>query len=85
MFFEVEKDLLLEGLSKTVPITEKRTSLPILSHILMEVSESELTLTATDLEVGLRITCASDVKESVPWLFRQRSSTRSSGSCPRAR
>jgi len=63
MFLEIEKDLLLEGLSKTVPIAEKRSTLPILSHILMEAVDSKLILTATDLEVGLQMIYTCDVKE----------------------
>lgn len=55
MFFEIDRELLLEGLSKTSPIAEKRSTLPILSHILMEARESALVLTATDLEVGLQM------------------------------
>lgn len=64
MLFQIDRDSLLEGLSKTVPITEKRTPLPILSHVLMNASESDLTLIATDLEVGLKIICDSTVQES---------------------
>ncbi|MEI8181649.1 MAG: DNA polymerase III subunit beta [Desulfomonile sp.] len=56
MFFEIERDLFYEGLSKTVPIAEKRSPLPILSHILISVVNNTLTLTTTDLEVGLRMT-----------------------------
>ena len=63
MLFQIERDSLLEGLSKTVPITEKRTPLPILSHVLMDATESTLTLVATDLEVGLKIICNSTVQE----------------------
>ncbi len=55
MQFEIEKDSLLEGLLKTVPIAEKRSPLPILSHLLMNASEDTLTLTATDLEVGIEM------------------------------
>lgn len=62
MPFEVERDALLEGFSKTVPIADKKSSLPILSHVLVEASNGKLFLTATDLEVGLRmqIDCAVD-------------------------
>lgn len=63
MLFEIERDSLLDGLSKTVPITEKRSPLPILSHLLMEARGSDLILTATDLEVGLRITYSCTVSE----------------------
>jgi DNA polymerase-3 subunit beta len=64
MLFEIERDSLLDGLSKTVPITEKRSPLPILSHILMEARDAEVILTATDLEVGLRITYGCNVSEA---------------------
>jgi DNA polymerase III subunit beta len=64
MFLEIERDLLTEGLSKTVPIAEKRSTLPILSHILMEADNSKLVLTATDLEVGLQVIYDCNVKES---------------------
>jgi DNA polymerase-3 subunit beta len=63
MLFEIERDPLLEGLSRTVPITEKRSPLPILSHILMEARDGTLILTATDLEVGLRMTYDCSVSE----------------------
>ena len=64
MFFEIERDSLLEGLSKTVPITEKRSTLPILSHILINALNSEkLIITATDLEVGLQMYYTCIVKE----------------------
>jgi len=63
MLFEIERDSFLEGLSKTVPITEKRSPLPILSHLLVEAKASELVLTATDLEVGLRIAYDCTVTE----------------------
>lgn len=55
MQFEMDKDTLVEGLSKLVPITEKRSPLPILSHALLELDDTKITLTATDLEVGLRM------------------------------
>ncbi|MBI4963542.1 MAG: DNA polymerase III subunit beta [Desulfomonile tiedjei] len=64
MLFEIERDALVEGLSKTVPITEKRSPLPILSQILMDSNNAELVLTATDLEVGLQMRYNCDVKEA---------------------
>lgn len=61
MLFEIEKDTLLDGLSKTVPITEKKSTLPILSHLLLHAEDSRLILTATDLEVGLQMMCDCEV------------------------
>ncbi len=63
MQFEMNKDSLVEGLSKLVSITEKRSPLPILSHALMELDDDGLTLTATDLEVGLRMNYDCSVVE----------------------
>ncbi len=63
MQFEMDKDTLVEGLSKLVPITEKRSPLPILSHVLMELDGSNITLTATDLEVGLKTSFDCNIME----------------------
>lgn len=63
MQFEMDKDTLVEGLSKLVPITEKKSPLPILSHVLMELDGSNITLTATDLEVGLKTSLDCNVVE----------------------
>jgi DNA polymerase-3 subunit beta len=63
MRIEIERDAFFDGLSKTVPITEKKSTLPILSHILMEASGSEMVITATDLEVGLRMRYECEVKD----------------------
>lgn len=63
MQFEISRDSFLDALAKTVPITEKKSTLPILSHILMAAEGSKLVITATDLEVGLQIRYDCDVKE----------------------
>ncbi len=55
MHFKIEQSKLLEALAKTVPIAEKRSPLPILSHVLFNVSDGKLTLSATDLENGIMI------------------------------
>ncbi len=64
MFFEIERDLFVEGLSRAVPITEKRSTLPILSHLLITATDPEkLMITATDLEVGLQMSYNYVLKE----------------------
>ncbi|MCX5872427.1 MAG: DNA polymerase III subunit beta [Deltaproteobacteria bacterium] len=55
MIFEIDRDSLLEGMSKIVSITERRSPLPILTHALMDVRDSMLSITATDLEVGIKV------------------------------
>lgn len=54
MKFIVTKQALLDGLQRIQNITNNRVTLPILSNVLLEVSEKNLSLTATDLEVSIR-------------------------------
>jgi DNA polymerase-3 subunit beta len=46
------------------PVMEKRTSIPILSHILIEAnaSDQKLTVTATDLDITMQSVIEADVK-----------------------
>ena len=54
MKFTVAKETILDELQLLQGIVEKRNTMPILANILMNVSEGEIELTGTDLEVGLR-------------------------------
>ncbi len=54
MKFSVPKETFLEELQLLQGIVEKRNTMPILANILMNVSASEIELTGTDLEVGLK-------------------------------
>ncbi|MBV9392320.1 MAG: DNA polymerase III subunit beta, partial [Verrucomicrobia bacterium] len=54
MKFSVSKDKLLEGLSIVQNVVSTRTTLPILSNVLLQASEGEIRLTTTDLDVGVR-------------------------------
>jgi DNA polymerase-3 subunit beta len=63
MLFEIQRDLFLDGLSKTTPIAEKKSTLPILSHLLMDAREDRLLITATDLSVGLQVSYDCNVSD----------------------
>lgn len=54
MHFKIERDTFLKALQKVQGIVEKRTSMPILSNILLEATGDAIEVTATDLEVGLK-------------------------------
>lgn len=54
MHFTIEKEVLLKGLARIQGIVEKKTTLPVLSNVLLEANDGEICLTATDLEVGMR-------------------------------
>ena len=53
MKFSVSKEKLLEGLQTVQNVVSTRTTLPILSNVLLQASEGELRLTTTDLDVGV--------------------------------
>ena len=48
MKFDVEKSALIEPLQRVVNVLERRQTLPILSHVLIECSESGIVLVGTD-------------------------------------
>ena len=50
----IKKDDLIRGVGQTSAIAEKRSSMPILSHILMEVEDNKMRLTATDMEISFQ-------------------------------
>ena len=50
MDFSIKKEDVVKALNFTLGVVEKRQTLPILSNVLLEVDESSLKLTATDLE-----------------------------------
>ena len=54
MDFEIDKRELLKGLGLMQSVAGRRTTLPILSHILLEWEKDSLCLTGTDLETGIR-------------------------------
>ncbi len=56
MKFTVQKDVLLEALQRTQNVVEKKNTLQILSNVLLETNGQILSVTATDLEVGIKIT-----------------------------
>ncbi len=63
MELTVSKADLVRELGLSQGVVEKRTTIPILSNILLEASGDRLTLTATDLELGIRAECPARVKK----------------------
>lgn len=61
MKFVVSKEKLLEGLQTVQNVVSTRTTLPILSNVLLQAAEGELRLTTTDLDVGVRGTVEAQV------------------------
>ncbi|MDP9055307.1 MAG: DNA polymerase III subunit beta [Acidobacteriota bacterium] len=63
MEFTVSKAELVRELSLSQGVVEKKTTIPILSNLLLEARGDRLYITATDLELGLRTSCAARVKK----------------------
>jgi len=59
----VEREELLRCLYLVQGVVEKRTPLPILTHVLIESSDDGLSLGATDLEIGIRQKCSAVIKK----------------------
>ena len=69
MEFSVSKEDLLQCLYLVQGVVERRSSLPMLSHVLIESDstgedEGVISLGATDLEIGIRQQCQAEVKAS---------------------
>src|SRR6202162_3457733 len=63
MEFSVSKSALLNELSTTQGVVERKTTIPILSNLLVEAKGSHLTITATDLELSVRTSCEAKIKK----------------------
>src|SRR4029450_3391411 len=57
----LDRDAFLKGLQMVQNIVEPRQTLPILANVLLETEEGTVRLTATDLEVGARVSVPARV------------------------
>lgn len=54
MQFSIEKEVFIKALARVQGIVEKKNTIPILANVLIEASDNQIMLTATDLEVGMK-------------------------------
>ena len=54
MKFTCTQENLIRGVSQTAPIAGRNAQLPILQNILLQVQNNTLSLTTTDLEIGVK-------------------------------
>jgi len=64
MEFSVTKSQLLKELNLTQGVVEKKTTIPILSNLLLEATDTSLRISATDLELGVRCGCPAKIKKA---------------------
>ena len=62
MELTVQKNSFLKALSHGQSIVEKRTTIPVLSHVLLSATHAGLTLTSTDLDMALVETVPAQVR-----------------------
>ncbi len=62
MEFTIKRNLLLAELNLVQGVVEKKSTIPILSNILLSVSGEHLDIVATDLDVSICCGCEADVK-----------------------
>ncbi len=62
MEFTVSKSDFLRELAFTQGVVEKKTTIPILANLLIEATDGQILLTATDLELGVQCSCKATVQ-----------------------
>ena len=63
MELTVKKTDLVRELGLGQGVVEKKTTIPVLSNVLLEAAGGELVLTVTDLELGIRGSCPAVIKK----------------------
>ncbi len=64
MEFTVSRSELVRELNLSQGVVEKKTTIPILSNVLIEAEGSRIVLTATDLELGIQCSCPARIKKA---------------------
>jgi DNA polymerase III subunit beta len=62
MDITVKQSRLLRELQHVQGVVERKTTVPILSNILLEAGGNSLVITATDLDVSLKCTCPAEIR-----------------------
>lgn len=63
MQFSVQRRDILAALQTVIGVVEKRQTMPILSNVLIQGNDNQLTITATDLELELITQCPAVIAE----------------------
>lgn len=53
--FEIDQETLLKALHRVQSVVDRKNTIPILSHLLIEAQDDQVIFSATDLEVGVRL------------------------------
>lgn len=61
MHFKISKEFFQKGLSFVQTITSKKTTMPILNHVLIDAANDRIMLRATDLELGVELQYPAEI------------------------
>ena len=64
MHFSVSKSALLKELNLVQGVVERKNTIPILSHLLLESVAGGISIKGTDLDVSLTTQCEAEVKQT---------------------
>ena len=59
----MERSVLLKGLQRMQGVVERRSTMPVLGHILLETEGDQLSMFGTDLEIGIRTAYPAQVRQ----------------------
>ena len=63
MKFKINRDHFANGLSQVLNVVGSKATMPILSNVLIEAEKDQISLTTTNLDLGIRCRIKADVKE----------------------
>ncbi|MBL9202409.1 MAG: DNA polymerase III subunit beta [Opitutaceae bacterium] len=64
MKFKINRDHFANGLAQVLNVVGSKATMPILSNVLIEADKDHLSLTTTNLDLGIRCRIKADVKET---------------------
>ncbi len=64
MKFQINKDHFTNGLQQVLNVVATRSTMPILSNVLIEAVEGHISLTTTNLDLGIRCRIKAEVSET---------------------
>ena len=63
MKFKINRDHFASGLAQVLNVVSARPSMPILSNVLIEAADGQISLTTTNLDLGIRCRIKADVQQ----------------------
>ena len=64
MKFKINRDHFANGLAQVLNVVGSKATMPILSNVLIEAEKDQLSLTTTNLDLGIRCKIKAEVKET---------------------